>query len=755
MDDSQLKIVVKAIDEASATLKKISDSTTQMGNTITQATQKSSQSFGDMFKAMLGSQVAFGILQKGFEAAKQFIVDSMKAAEESQRVQAQLYAVLQSTGQAAGVTADAALNLSKALQESTTFSDEQVLSAENMLLTFTKIGKDIFPQATQTVLDMATALGEDTKSAAIQLGKALQDPILGVTALRRVGVSFNEDQVNLIKNLVNTGQSLQAQTYILKELSTEFGGSAANAAETFGGKITQLKNKIDDIQEVIGGAMQASLYTLIGQLSGAATGALGTKEKMHELGYEVYSVTNFIVGLGQAVATVGKTLGVGYNVIKQGVTTVATAATGMVSGFSSVFDNLFGDGKMSQFTEATQNLTYGMVDQLQEGSDKLISSGGDVQKSWEGIGQTMTKTRDDYDNMTKEMENNIQATLKVAKAQETAKASAVALTESQKKHKEAISGLTDEYKKMSTSGKTTLAELADSFRDKMKSINESIESTKNSISDLVSSYSQTQTDNTKSTAEAVVASETKIADIKKQMATAVGQDQYKTLADQLAAEQANYDSAQAFRDANAVAIEEARRRAKETDLQRTIEDYNARAVLDAADYTKRMAQLQKELKSKQDEAAQEQTLYQQKVDAINKIMDDANVYYTKLSDARLKQTTDEVNAEIKLFQALASAISQTKSSTSSSLSTISYPSVAKHESGGFVDAPRGTAVPIIAHGGEMVIPAEQSGRMGGGSNINIVINNPSVRNDSDITNLRKQIDEVLRPLFQNVKIIHS
>jgi len=235
----------------------------------------------------------------------------------------------------------------------------------------------------------------------------------------------------------------------------------------------------------------------------------------------------------------------------------------------------------------------------------------------------------------------------------------------------------------------------------------------------------------------------------------VGQDQYKTLADQLAAEQANYDSAQAFRDANAVAIEEARRRAKETDLQRTIEDYNARAVLDAADYTKRMAQLQKELKSKQDEAAQEQTLYQQKVDAINKIMDDANVYYTKLSDARLKQTTDEVNAEIKLFQALASAISQTKSSTSSSLSTISYPSVAKHESGGFVDAPRGTAVPIIAHGGEMVIPAEQSGRMGGGSNINIVINNPSVRNDSDITNLRKQIDEVLRPLFQNVKIIHS
>ena len=325
------------------------------------------------------------------------------------------------------------------------------------------------------------------------------------------------------------------------------------------------------------------------------------------------------------------------------------------------------------------------------------------------------------------------------------------------KHTDAVKQLKEEYDKMASSGTTDLASLSDSFQDKMRTINASIASTRQSITDLTNSYNTTQIDNTKSAAESVVASETKIADIKKQMLTAVGATQYQSLADQLAAEQANYDSSKAFRDANGAAIAEAERRASETDLQRTIEDYNAKQALDAADYAKRLASLQKELKDKQNEAKTETALYQSKTDAINKMLTDANTYFKQLSDNRVAQTTDEVNAEIKKFQQLAAAISAVKSASQSAVGTISTPSltVAKHESGGFVDAPRGTAVPIIAHGGEMVIPAEQTGRFGTGTNIQVTINNPSVRNDNDIIILRKQIDEVMRPLLQNVKIAHT
>jgi hypothetical protein len=80
--------------------------------------------------------------------------------------------------------------------------------AENLLLTFTGIGKDVFPGATKAVVDLGIAMaGGDVnnanfKASAIQVGKALNDPIKGVTALSKVGVSFTKQQKDQIKALV-------------------------------------------------------------------------------------------------------------------------------------------------------------------------------------------------------------------------------------------------------------------------------------------------------------------------------------------------------------------------------------------------------------------------------------------------------------------------------------------------------------------------------------------------------------------------
>lgn len=178
------------------------------------------------------------------------------------KVTAQLDAVLRSTAGAAGVTREQALGLAEEMQKLTRYSHEEVIGGENLLLTFTAIGKDIFPQATQTMLDMSTALGQDLKNSAIQLGKALQDPAQGVTALRRVGVNFTKDQQKLIKVLVDTGNSAKAQQIILRELATEFGGSAKAAAQGFGGQMAQLKNELSDVQREIGTALLPILKSM-------------------------------------------------------------------------------------------------------------------------------------------------------------------------------------------------------------------------------------------------------------------------------------------------------------------------------------------------------------------------------------------------------------------------------------------------------------------------------------------------------------
>lgn len=189
---------------------------------------------------------------------------------------------------------DALIDLSKALQQTTTFSDEAVLGAESLLLTFTNIGKKTFPEATQTVLDMSVALGQDLKSSSIQLGKALQDPILGVSALRRVGVNFSEDQQNVIKKLVETGHVLDAQKMILKELNTEFGGSAAAAAKTFSGQITILSNVFNDFQELVGEAIVKNLRPLVLAFNDWMSAIGGPQGMMRMLSATLQNIAPFI-----------------------------------------------------------------------------------------------------------------------------------------------------------------------------------------------------------------------------------------------------------------------------------------------------------------------------------------------------------------------------------------------------------------------------------------------------------------------------
>lgn len=250
MSDARIRAVITAEDRASAALKNFGNNASSLGSKIKKG-----------FKLAAVATAAAG------SAAIAFGVSSVKSFQESENAVAQLNAVLKSTKGVAGVTAKSAINLANSLQKVTKFSDEEVISAENMLLTFTKIGKDIFPKATKTVLDMSTALGQDTKASAIQLGKALQDPILGITALRRVGVNFSKDQKEVVKNLVETGRSAEAQRLILKELNTEFGGSAEAAGKTFSGRLAILKNQFDEVKESIGQVLVNGLSPLMKKLA--------------------------------------------------------------------------------------------------------------------------------------------------------------------------------------------------------------------------------------------------------------------------------------------------------------------------------------------------------------------------------------------------------------------------------------------------------------------------------------------------------
>ena len=213
------------------------------------------------------------IQQDHWDAAKthtQAATDQMQHAKDKV---AELEAALNKTStslvggsgvvKAVQITKDEIIGLSEQMQDLTTYSNDQVLSTENLLLTFTSIGKDVFPQTTKTVLDVATAMHEDLQSAAIQVGKAMQDPATGMAQLHRIGVNFTKQQIEQAKAMMAVGDVAGAQAIVLKELGTEFGGSAAAQANTFSGRMTQLKNVMDDVKKVFGEMIVKALEPIL------------------------------------------------------------------------------------------------------------------------------------------------------------------------------------------------------------------------------------------------------------------------------------------------------------------------------------------------------------------------------------------------------------------------------------------------------------------------------------------------------------
>lgn len=247
----------------------------------------------------------------------QFAAESVKAFTESEKAAAQLKATLASTGGGIGVTIDQLIEQAKELQKTTLFEDDSIIQMDSVLATFTAIKGAIATEAIPAILDLSAKMGQDLQTSAVQVGKALNDPINGISALRRVGVSFTDSQEAVIKKLSETGHVAEAQAMILKELNTEFGGSA-RAAYDAASPMEKLNNKIADMYENFGALfvkIQVALapafervIDLLNKLSAGLENAVAWAKENH----------TYIEALGVAVVAAAGAYGI-YIVVTQAV----------------------------------------------------------------------------------------------------------------------------------------------------------------------------------------------------------------------------------------------------------------------------------------------------------------------------------------------------------------------------------------------------------------------------------------------------
>lgn len=197
------------------------------------------------------------------------LISGAQDARASNIIFAQSEAVIASTGGAAGVSAQHVADYASALSDAagqSLFGDDQIAQSTNLLLTFTNIKGTVLDAATAISVDMAQALGGAPADAAVQLGKALNDPVQGITALTRVGVTFSEEQKAVIQSMMDTGNIAGAQQVIIAELNKEFGGSAAAAAAA-AGPMAQLQGIFGELAEGIAAKLLPVLDQFITWLS--------------------------------------------------------------------------------------------------------------------------------------------------------------------------------------------------------------------------------------------------------------------------------------------------------------------------------------------------------------------------------------------------------------------------------------------------------------------------------------------------------
>lgn len=304
------------------------------------------QGFANAFAIFTGGGI-LGVVQQVFG----FLSSSREEYQASAKITADLDNTLRSTAHAAGLTAAEITAIGEARAKVTLFDDDETNQAAAMLLTFTNIKKGVFEDALPAIQDIATKMGgdgpADLKGASIQVGKALNDPIKGITALSRVGVSFTEQQKEQIAQMVKAGNAAGAQKLILAELNKEFGGSAEAARKAAGGVAT-LSMRWGEIKEMVGEKVSAGLNAAtawLGELLDKSqpvvdvfVGLWEEASKLYANLYDIAEGLGLVVEGGNSAGFVAKLLTGLFTILLAPIKAVYAAFNVLADGFINLYN---------------------------------------------------------------------------------------------------------------------------------------------------------------------------------------------------------------------------------------------------------------------------------------------------------------------------------------------------------------------------------------------------------------------------------
>lgn len=284
-----------------------------------------------------------------------FLQGAIQDAVELARAEASLAAQVQAVGAESGVTDGSLARLAGTVQNTQAIFSGTVKQAEALLLTFREVkneagaGNDVFNRTIGVSAALSNVFGRDLTTVTLQLGRALENPLTGMQALQRSGVTLSQQLRTQIREFAQQGDLLSAQKALLAELEKRYteAGAAIAKADPF----QQFSVSFQEFKTQVGGDFLPIATEILQFASGALHG-------FEALPGPIRSVTEGLAALAIAAAPLFAlhTAFTSLNALTQ-----ATVATEVVGGAGSAA--VAGGAAAGASTGATQAASRAELEQ--------------------------------------------------------------------------------------------------------------------------------------------------------------------------------------------------------------------------------------------------------------------------------------------------------------------------------------------------------------------------------------------------------
>jgi ribosomal protein L12E/L44/L45/RPP1/RPP2 len=212
--------------------------------------RKAKSSFGGLNKTLGAVGIGLGLGQ-----IANYATNAVKGFEQAEIASSKLASVMQSMG--VGMATQRVDAYAESLQDLTAVDADIIKAAQTKLATFANLNKTInksggaFDRATVAAIDLAAAGFGSIESNAVQLGKAMNDPIKGISSLTRNGITFTAQEKLKIKTLVQSNKTLEAQDLILKAIEKQVGGTAEAGVSVFDRLNRSMESVSDEVGKIL------------------------------------------------------------------------------------------------------------------------------------------------------------------------------------------------------------------------------------------------------------------------------------------------------------------------------------------------------------------------------------------------------------------------------------------------------------------------------------------------------------------------